>query len=475
MKARWLATRFAMLGLLSTAPGCASVAVDPEAGFPGVAATVQERIDRRGVWSRGQADDESARAVAELLAGGLDADEAVQIALLNNRELQATYADLGVAQADLVQASLLHNPVLGVEAGFGGGAVDLLFSLAVDVVDLFYVPLRKRAASADYEEAQLLAAGRVLDVAWTTGTTFYAHQADEQMLEMRRQIAESTAASAEVARRMREAGNITDLDLAREGALAEQARLDLREAEIAARRSRERLNALLGLWGEQTTWTLASPRLPEPAAPMELEALETRAIERSLDLAAAERHLVAAAENLGLSRASRYFPELVAGGGGERDDGRWQGVPLASIPIPVFDQGQARIARGEMELLRARDLHHAFAVHIRAAVREARDRMIGERERALHYRSVQLPLRERVVREAQLQYNAMQLGVFELLRAKEEQIETAARYVETLREYWLASADLELVLAGRLPPPAQTLGPAPRLEELPRFPFPTLP
>ena len=62
-----------------------------------------------------------------------------------------------------------------------------------------------------------------------------------------------------------------------------------------------------------------------------------------------------------------------------------------------------------------------------------------------------LPLRERIVNEAQLQYNAMQLGPFQLLRAREQQIETAVGYIETLREYWIARADLVQISSGRLP------------------------
>jgi cobalt-zinc-cadmium efflux system outer membrane protein len=452
--------------------------VDPDAGFPEVAADVQARSGQRIAWARGAADPEIASAVDALLEGGLTADEAVQTALWTNRELQSTYADLGVAQADVVQASLLHNPVIGAGAGFGTGPVDLVFSLAVDVIDLFYAPLRRRTAEADFEETKRVAAGRVLDVAWSARTAFHAHQADVQMVEMRRRIADATAASLAVAERMREAGNVTELDLARERAMAEQARLDLRDAEIRARTSREALNVAMGLWGRRTTWELAAGRLPEPPAePLDAlggEGLETRAVEASLDLAAAEYHVVAAAENLGLTRASRFFPELVAGGEGEREERSWDGGPTLAVPLPIFDRGQARLARGEMELVRARDLHRAVAVRVRSAVREARDRTAGQRERALHYRDVLLPLRETVVRRAQLHYNAMQIGVFELLRAKQEQIRAGADYVETLRAYWMARADLELLLAGRLPPPAQGMGPAPRIGDLPRFPFPTL-
>jgi cobalt-zinc-cadmium efflux system outer membrane protein len=330
-------------------------------------------------------------------------------------------------------------------------------------------------ATAKFEEAKLRVAAEVLDFAWRAQTAFYRHQANEQMVEMRRQVAASTTASFELAQRMREAGNMRELDLVSERALAEEAKLDLRLAEIAVRESREQLNTLMGLWGEEAqAWTAAPVRLPEPLhEPLDAERLESRAIERSLDLAAAEQLIVAAAENVGLDRASGLFPEVIIGGKGERDGPEWEPGPTFILPLPFFDRGQARIARAQAELRQARELRYALAVRIRAVTRTARDRIDGHRDRALHYRDVLLPVRDRVLQETQLQYNAMQVGPLDLLRAKEQQIETAVRYIDALREYWTAHANLALILAGRLPPtePAPV---TPALEQLPRFPFSTL-
>ena len=103
------------------------------------------------------------------------------------------------------------------------------------------------------------------------------------------------------------------------------------------------------------------------------------------------------------------------------------------------------------ELRRARQEYYAFAVRLRASARAVRDRMQGARDRALYYRDIMLPLHERIVSEAQLQYNAMQIGIFQLLRDRERQIEAAVAYVEALREYWTARADLAQILSGRLP------------------------
>jgi len=458
--------------------GCAAVAVDPHAGFPQVAQLVTERAGKEVAWTPGTEETPPAlEAVSARLQDGLSEDDAIQIALLNNHELQALYARLGIAQADLVQASLLHNPVLDAATGFpvGGGMVDLNFGAAMDFIDLLYTPLRKRVATAKFEETKLRVAAEVLDLAWRTQTAFSRHQANEQMLEMRRQVAASTAATFELAQRMREAGNLRELDLVAERALAEEAKLDLRLAEIAVRESRETLNAFMGLWGEESqAWTTASVHLPEPPRePLDTERLESRAVERSLDLAAAEQLITAAAENVGLDRASALFPEVVIGGKGERDGPEWEPGPTFTLPLPFFDRGQARMARAQAELRQARELRSALAVRIRAVTRSTRDRLAGHRDRALHYRDVQLPVRERVLRETQLQYNAMQLGPLDLFRAKEQQIEAAVRYIDALREYWMAQADLALILAGRLPP-TEPAPAAPALEQLPRFPFPTL-
>ena len=92
-----------------------------------------------------------------------------------------------------------------------------------------------------------------------------------------------------------------------------------------------------------------------------------------------------------------------------------------------------------------------MAVRIRSAARALRDQIQGARDRALYYHDIMLPLQERIVNEAQLHYNAMQIGPVQLLRAREQQIETAVAYVEALRDYWLARTDLGQILSGRLP------------------------
>lgn len=431
--------------------GCASVSLD--AGFPEVRAAVEERHGARIVWNQGtELDREAADQLRSLLGRKLTVADAVQIAMLNNRDLQAVYTELGLAQADLVQAGLFRNPMLDAAVLFplSGARPDLQFGAVVGVLDALYIPLRKRVAAAQFEEAKLRITGAVLDFAAQVGFAFYVHQANEQLLELRQTVVQALTASWDVSRRLHEAGNITDLDLARDRVGTETARLALRSAEIAARQSREQLNRLMGVWGEQTQWEIDG-RLPDvPVDPPPVNGVEREALARSIDLAHARQRIIAAGEQMGYERATSLIPGAEVGLEAEREEG-WKLGPVLSVPLPLFDQGQARIGRGAAGLRRAQQEYYALAVRIRSTARAVRDRVLGAQDRARYYRDILLPLHERVVSEGQLQYNAMQIGIFQLLRDRAQQIEAGVAYVEELREYWVARADLAQILSGRLP------------------------
>jgi cobalt-zinc-cadmium efflux system outer membrane protein len=452
-------TALLCLLLLVLLSGC--VTFDQRAGFPEVSAAVEVRSGNRVTWNLGtDLEVEVAKEVRTLLQAPLTVEAAIQVALVNNRTLQALYADLGVAQADLVQAGLLKNPVFDADVLFAlsGGRPDLDLSVALSFLDIFYLPLRKRVATARFEEAKLQVTGAVLDFAAMVRTAFYHHQANVQMFELLQTIGQGLTIGLEVTRRLYEAGNITDLDLVREQALLSEAKLLLRAAEVAGVRSRERLTTLMGLWGQDTAWQMVGrlPALPEQG--LLTEGLEGRALQQSLDLASARQRLIVAGQQLGVQRATALVPDLEVGGRAERNDGAWEAGPSMTFPMPLFDQGQGRVGRSMVELRRAQQEYYALGVQIRSTARLLHEQMQGARDRALYYRDVLLPLLERIVNETQLQYNAMQLGVLEILRARERQIQAAVAYIEALREYWITRTDVELLLTGRLPQAADAAG-----------------
>jgi cobalt-zinc-cadmium efflux system outer membrane protein len=249
---------------------------------------------------------------------------------------------------------------------------------------------------------------------------------------------------------------MTDLDLANQQVLYEEARVSFSSAVTALATSRERMNALLGVWGENAKWQ-ATERLGDPDQ-VPAQNLEGRAVERSIELATIRQRFTAAAKRANLARAQGLLPELKAGVAFEREAGEWSYGPIAEIEIPIFYQGQGEVARAEAQMRREQELLAAMGVRVRAALRAVQARASTARERALYLKNVLLPMRQRILEDTQLQFNAMNMSVFQLLLARRDQIEAGRAYVEAQREYWIAAADLEQLLAGRIPDGA-TAGP----------------
>lgn len=442
----------AILAATLSASGCASVQAGM--GFEEVRRTVEERTGKRVHWNQGTPADKAVEdEVAALLRDELNAETAVQIALLNNRRLQATYEELNIAQADLVSAGLLRNPIFDAEIRFPtkGGGTGLEMAVVQDFIDILFIPLRKSIAGSAFEAAKARVAGAAIDLAGQVRAAFYAAQATTQVLEMRRKVVAATEAAYTLATRLRAAGNITELDVSNERALFEQGKLDLRSAELELLRNRERLNVLIGLWGNQTQWTMPA-RLPEPKAEEpDSQGLERRAVERSLELAIARNEIEQAARTLGIARPLALFPDGELGVTAEREgEGDWALGPAISLPLPIFNQGQPAVASAQATLRSVGERYRAQAVALRSQMRVAQAAVIAARERVDYYAKVLLPLRQQIVKQTQLQYNAMQVGAFQLLQAKRDQINAGSDYIGALLQYWLAHTEREQLLNGRM-------------------------
>ena len=438
--------------LIGLSVGCAGVS--KERGHKEVASIVEQRTGYKTRWEQGPPTDaQIAGWVDGLLQGGLTRDRAVGIALVNSPSLQATYEELGVSQADMVQAGLLSNPRLGGSLGFplNEGKKEYEVSLVQDFLDIFVLPLRKRVAREQFIADTLRVAHETLRVAGDVRKAVIALETSTQLVDLRREIVRAAQAGAELAERQHEAGNITDLALAQEQTMAEQAKIDLSREELAVATHREEVNRLLGLWGTRTGWKL-SESLPAlaPEDPS-VEHLESRAIRQRLDVDAARKQTLVLWNALELARNSRYFGFVDVGIHAHQDpDGARLLGPTLALELPIFDQRQALIARLEAQYRQATRRLAALSVTARSEVRVAATQLGAARWTAERYQKVLLPLRERVVANSQLQYNAMQIGLAELLTAKQAQIEAYRAYLEALRDYWSAHVDLELAVGGRL-------------------------
>lgn len=436
----------AIIGLLAA---CASP--NPDAGFSQVTQGVKPHLSAELRWARGDGDRRQIDAkVKELLASKLTADAAVQVALLNHRGLQAAFDELDVAEADRVRALSFPNPGVGIARSRRGEEVEIETSLHFNIARLLALPLTRQVESSRLAQLQTDLALQAVTLASDTRKAWIQAVAAAETVRYAQQVTEAAQASAELARRMAAVGNFNRLQHAREQAFQADAALGLARAEQLQRVSRERLTRLMGLWGEQLTYSLPE-RLPDPPNTLpERSDLESIAIAQRLDVQAARLYAERTARSLGLTRATRFVNVLELGvkreTSNEASDRRsWE----IGFELPIFDSGEARLARAEAIYRQALNRASDTAITARSEVREAYFTARSSWEVARYHRLQIVPLRQRIAEENLLRYNGMLIGVFELLADARAQITSVNSAIEAARDYWLAQADLDMALVGR--------------------------
>jgi cobalt-zinc-cadmium efflux system outer membrane protein len=417
--------------------------------------TIQQRTGKQIEWQRDAgASDQIREAIRALLRRTLSADAAVRVALLNNRELQATFEEIGIAHADLIEAGLLKNPIFAGDARFPNrspSGTNIEMSIAQEFFDLLVIPLRNKVAAAQLMKTKLRVGDAILKLAVEVKTAFYELQAEQQLLGRLKAINETDATAVELAQRQHEAGNINDLDLANQQATYSQSKLDIAENSASIRAGREKLNRLMGTWGGDTAWKIDNELPGLPASDFAEVRLESLAISQRLDLAATKVEIGALAGSLGITKTYRYVGSIEFGVDTEKDtDGQRVTGPTWQLELPIFNRGQGRIAKFQAQLKQAERRLESEAVAIRAEVREARDRLIAKRDLATYYRDELLPGRKKILELTLIHYNAMLKSPFDLLLAKQNEISAERGYIDALRDYWIARADLERAVGGRL-------------------------
>jgi len=441
-----------MVATLAT--GCATTPSDR--GFDRVQAAVSGRVETTPQWpTDARAETVVQDRVNALLKSPLTVESASEIALLNSPRLRALYARVGIAAADLIKAGLLDNPRILGAVGIPDGpprATGLDFGLTLNILRLLMMPARKQIAALQLDAATLDAADNVLGAAAEARVAFIDLQAAEHLTSVLKEIAIAAEASAGFARRVHEAGNMSDLDLANEEALYEQARVEFARSRAHADSLRQRLDAVLGLWGERTNWTIVD-RLPElPPSEPDMSDLKSLAVRQRFDLAASAKEVEALSKALGLQRKWRYILSADVGFLASRDtDGQWVFGPELSFELPIFNRRQTEIARFDAALSGATSRLDAIAIETRADVRRLLDQLYALRYEAEHYKDTIVPLHQRITRLTQEQYNFMLKDTFDLLAAKRSEIDTYRAYLATIHDYWTTRAQLERVVGGRLP------------------------
>ncbi len=435
--------------------GCATFSSD--GGYSTVSATARERLGKDVIWAKSATEQGVIdKRVADLLAKPLTVDDAVQIALLNNRGLQAAYAELQLSEADLVQAGRLPNPTFAMLRASGSEAGSREYkieqALTFNLFALVTMPQATAIERRRFEQMQRAVTLEMLRLATDTRKAYYAAIAAAESVRYQQQVRDAAEASAELARRLAAIGNWNKLDQLREQSFYADAALNLAAAEQVSVMTREQLTRLLGLWGEQTRFTLPD-RLPDlPVTPTDLPHIEQMAITQRLDLQAVRLQTEALAKNLGLSKTTRFINVLELGPArvleGTRDSEYKTGYEV-SFELPLFDWGSAKVAKAEALYMQAVNVATEAAINARSEVREAYHGYRSRYDIAKHFRDEIVPIKKRISEENQLRYNGMLIGIFELLADARSQIASVNGYLDALRDFWIAQADLEMALIGK--------------------------
>jgi outer membrane protein TolC len=377
-------------------------------------------------------------------AGELRVEQAVELALQRHPELVAVAHEVRAAQRSRTASGRLPDPELELEwrPTREGGETEL--GVGMDVTDVLLAPLRRRVGDAAVDAERARAQAAAVRLQFEVRADFYALSASQAQLGLARRTLEAQAAARDLARALLEAGNVAALDAVAQEAAYETLRQSVAALELEAARRREGLSALLGAPVGAVAGLPEVP--PEPPLPEDLQA---RAVQGSLELAAARAELLGMGRATALAGAEGLWPEVSVGLLAAREDQglQWAGVGV-TVGLPVFGQGVA--ARGAMaSRLDAADAREdQLVVELAASARTLGAQLASTHARARHQREVVLPLQRELTRQTLLQYNAMQASPYELLAARRQELEAEIASVEAEASYWTALAQLDALLSG---------------------------
>jgi cobalt-zinc-cadmium efflux system outer membrane protein len=430
-----------LLGACATAP--------KDAGFGDVSRTVAEQVQAPLAWDPSQpVKDPDDTAMAALLAGELTAERAVEVAFAHNRDLQATLDGLGVARADMLQATSVRNPIFHIEARFPADPkVPIELGVAQTLVDLLSRGSRKAKAQAEFDIVRTRVAAAVVNFAAEVRGDWLDLLAARRVLDRHQVLLRTQAAATELAQRQHAAGNVTDLDLEHEQARYETVKLEHARVQLAELAAREQLLRDLGL-PQPVELDLPDEFPALPAADPSGEEVEAQLLARRMDLQIARAELGAAAAAAGIAKTA-FLDEMTLGVHYESEpDGKKTFGPELEIPIPLFDRGSPARQRAHARLRQAQQRLAALGVNARSQAREARERLAEARARASYLREVVVPRRQRILQLTLTRYNAMLVGPYDLLEARQEMARSERDEIAALRDYWRARTDMETTLAG---------------------------
>jgi outer membrane protein TolC len=434
-----------------------------DAGFTTVSAKTSEATSKQTVWvqNQQQAEDVSKRVHGMIHKKTISADTAVQVALLNNKGLQAAYADIGMNAAKVWQQMLPENPrvsvgVLGIGAPGLSAWRAIEGIIAANILSLATRDRRVDIADTRFRQAQLKAAQATLTLAADTRRAWINSVSAFETVYYLNQGQAAADAASELAQKLGESGALSKGGQAREHAFYSELTGQKAEARLAAKLAKEELTRLMGLWGSEVDYFVPDKLTSLPSKLQTKNAIEREALQNRVDLQIAKLELEAVAKSYGLTDATHLVTDFEIIGGFEKEreieDGKIEKLTTKQVEfefvIPIFDSGKPRLRKAELAYMQAANLLAEKAVNVRSEARSAYTGYRSTYDIARHYKNSVLPLRVKIEEESLLTYNGMITSTFELLADTRAKIGTLLQSVNAKREFWLADANLNTAIYG---------------------------
>lgn len=430
-----------LAGLVLSIGGCATV--DPTPDYERTKNEVRAATGAVALYDPGE-EEQVRERVMELLDDGLTSETAVQVALLNNRDVQAMLFEIGVSRADAVQAGLLSNPSLEglVRLPVGGGNLTSEGGLLQSLLELWQLPVRKRVAEIHVERTVLDVAHRAAAIALQAKAAYATSLASIAALSVEEENLGTARDVLELTRERRDAGAATQVDVnAARSAVLEQLLL-MNSARFIALDAKRRLALALGISTPPREIVLAETLAAPADHGLDLPQLLVEAQQHRLELRMAQKAVEAAEHALGLERRQRL--RNVAGGGAiESEGGDWAIGPAIELEIPIFDQNQAQIAKAEYRHAQSVRELAGIAVQVVQQVQGAFARYALAQDTARLYREELLPLREASLDLARESFAAGKTGFLSVLEAQNRLLAARRDYVDRLAMVATSIRDLE--------------------------------
>lgn len=432
--------------------GCA--AFSPDGGMTDVSDLTSRTINKDVAFVRSAEGATAVDArVRQLLARTLTSDAAVQIALLNNKGLQAAYNELALAETDLVEQSLPPNPVFAISRITGNGASEIERQVVGDILALATLPFRSDIARDRFRSAQLRAALATLRLAADVRRAYVRTVAANEMVGLLTDAKATAESTAQLALKLGETGSLNKLDQAREQVFYAETTADLATARQAAASARERLARLMGLWDEGLDFRLPNQLPPLPRRPQALPTIEADAVAHRIDLQIARLDLAALAKALNLTEATRFVTLFDLAGISRRTRDP-EGPPFSErgfdvqFQIPIFDGGEVRVRQAAETYNFAFNRLTERAVNVRSEARDAYRVYRSSYDIASHYQREIIPLRKIITEEMQLRFSSMQVDIFALLTEARQRLASLRGAIDARQRFFLAQADLQTAVNG---------------------------